>query len=243
MSGGRILAIDTATRTLGVALGGEAGWWLSSAHPGGGGRGEAIVEVIRRGLAEAGWRGADLDGVAVAAGPGSYTGLRIGLAVAKALAWAWELPLVGVDTLMAMALAAGWAAPWWWRPSTPGGRGLRRRLRRAAEPPVAALEPARAMPVEELAEAARRHARDRGVTVAAAVGDGCHRYAQTLARLSELEYIWVPEACQLARPVAVGRLGGWSLSEGRRDDPLTLGARYLKATEAERRWQQPPRSP
>ena len=244
MSGGRILAIDTATRTLGVALGGQAGWWLSAAQVGGGGRGEAIVEVIRRGLAEVGWRGADLDGVAVAVGPGSYTGLRIGLAVAKALAWAWERPLVGVDTLMAMALGAGWSAP-----LVVAAIDARRGevfggvYAGAAEPPVAVLEPARAMPVEELAEAARRHARARGVTVAAAVGDGCHRYAETLARLSELEYIWVPEVCQLARPVAVGRLGWWLLSEGRRDDPLTLGARYLKATEAERRWQQPPKSP
>ena len=63
------------------------------------------------------------------------------------------------------------------------------------------------------------------------------QYADTLARLSAMEYIWVPEPAQLARAVAVGRLGQWMLTEGHRDDPVTLGARYLKATEAERRWQ------
>ena len=45
----------------------------------------------------------DLDRVAVAHGPGSFTGLRIGMAEAKGLCWALEIPAVGVSTLEAMA--------------------------------------------------------------------------------------------------------------------------------------------
>ena len=46
---------------------------------------------------------ADIDGIAVASGPGSFTGIRIGLAAAKGLAWGADIPLCGVSTLEAMA--------------------------------------------------------------------------------------------------------------------------------------------
>ena len=49
----------------------------------------------------------DVDAVAVAAGPGSFTGVRIGVAAAKGFAWGGELPCYGVSTLEAMALSLG----------------------------------------------------------------------------------------------------------------------------------------
>ena len=48
----------------------------------------------------------NLDAVAVANGPGSFTGLRIGIAAAKGIAWGREIPCVGVSTLEAMAESA-----------------------------------------------------------------------------------------------------------------------------------------
>jgi len=61
-------------------------------------------------MAQAGYQISDLDGVAVAIGPGSFTGLRVGLAAAKGICWATGLPLAGVSSLMAIAHCANVAA-------------------------------------------------------------------------------------------------------------------------------------
>ncbi len=69
-------------------------------------RGRALLPTVDSLVAEAGIEGADLGAVAVSLGPGSYTGIRIGVTAAKALAWALSLELVGVSTLEALAREA-----------------------------------------------------------------------------------------------------------------------------------------
>ncbi len=102
-----ILAIDTATRWLGMALHdgtavlAEMGWRCLNNHtieltPN-------LHEMMQRANVSVG----DLSGIAVAIGPGSYTGLRVGLAVAKGLALANQTPLIGVSTLDILAAAFG----------------------------------------------------------------------------------------------------------------------------------------
>ena len=94
-----LLALDTATRWTGLALHDgtavlvEQGWrtqYTQSVE-----LSPAIVAILQR----AGLEPADLKGIAIALGPGSYTGLRIGLGVAKGLALAHHMPLIGVPTL------------------------------------------------------------------------------------------------------------------------------------------------
>ena len=58
-------------------------------------------------LKSCGFTAADVTDVAVAAGPGSFTGVRIGVAAAKGFAWGKELPCWGVSTLEAMAMGLG----------------------------------------------------------------------------------------------------------------------------------------
>lgn len=102
----RILAIDTSTWVCTVALvraGAVLGAHLervASNHAG------VLPALVERVLAETGERLEPGDAVAVAIGPGSFTGLRISLSFAKGLAFAGGLRVVGVPTLDALALAA-----------------------------------------------------------------------------------------------------------------------------------------
>ncbi len=61
-----------------------------------------LTVFIEELLSEAGKRAGDLDAVAVSKGPGSYTGLRIGVSTAKGIAYAASIPLIGVETTLAM---------------------------------------------------------------------------------------------------------------------------------------------
>ena len=99
----KILAVDTATEVCGVAvleddrLVAEYRIQQRNVHN------EKLVAAIETLLADASLQIKDLDGLAAAIGPGSFTGLRIGLSVCKGLAFSANLPLAIVNTLDAMA--------------------------------------------------------------------------------------------------------------------------------------------
>jgi tRNA threonylcarbamoyladenosine biosynthesis protein TsaB len=94
-----LLAIDTATRSAGLALydgetvRAEASWQSRNNHS------VELMPALDRMLEQQGVGAEHLSAVAVAMGPGSFTGLRIGMSVAKGLAQAQEIPILGVPTL------------------------------------------------------------------------------------------------------------------------------------------------
>lgn len=98
-----LLALDTATQTTGLALHNGARILAEATWLGGGRQtvelGPQVAILMRR----AGITPADLSGVALALGPGSYSGLRVGMAFAKGLALAHGLPMIGVPTLDILA--------------------------------------------------------------------------------------------------------------------------------------------
>jgi tRNA threonylcarbamoyladenosine biosynthesis protein TsaB len=98
-----VLGIETATPVCGVALGREDAVLVERSLNVGTHHAERLLPMIRDALGEAGMGLRDLDGIAVSIGPGSFTGLRIGLSTAKSLCWSAGLPLVAVSTLEAMA--------------------------------------------------------------------------------------------------------------------------------------------
>ncbi len=186
---------------------------------------ERLLPAIERVLADAGLTVGDLGGLAVAIGPGSFTGLRIGLSTAKGLAVASGQPLVGVPTLRALA----WALPFSPHPICPildarKGEVYCALFRWAGGELAQAMEDA-ALPPEALA------ARIAEPTLF--VGDGVAAVGPFLARALGPRALFVSPPLSGARPVAVASLGRERLLRGERDDPAALVPRYLRPSEAE----------
>ncbi|MFC4158764.1 tRNA (adenosine(37)-N6)-threonylcarbamoyltransferase complex dimerization subunit type 1 TsaB [Chitinimonas lacunae] len=99
-----LLALDTSTDHLSLALAWN-GQLLTHAAQVGQKHAELTLPTIEALLAQAGGRLADLAGIAVSIGPGSFTGLRIGCGIVQGLAFGLDCPVYGVNTLAALAAA------------------------------------------------------------------------------------------------------------------------------------------
>lgn len=97
-----ILCIETATSLCSVALCDRNGIIGLKENAEGRSHASLLTVFIDELLKEQGIGAQDLDAVAVSKGPGSYTGLRIGVSVAKGIAYASSVPLIGIDTTLSM---------------------------------------------------------------------------------------------------------------------------------------------
>ena len=98
-----ILAFETSAKAASVALT-ENGKLLGESYQNTGlTHSQTLMVMAEDTLKQCGKTAADVNAVAVAAGPGSFTGVRIGVAAAKGFAWGAELPCYGISTLEAMA--------------------------------------------------------------------------------------------------------------------------------------------
>ena len=102
----KILAIETATAWQSVAILDDDRVLAQQNQDAGGAHGTLLLPAIDRLLVDARLRLNDLDGLACSAGPGSFTGIRVGLATCLGLRAATGLPLILVPTLEAMAWGA-----------------------------------------------------------------------------------------------------------------------------------------
>jgi len=98
-----VLGLDTATATAGIALVDDAGRVVAEVRHATSGRGADLLVAIDELCRAAGVAPAQLSGIAIGAGPGSFTGLRIGMATAKGIAFAAGRPLWAVSSLAALA--------------------------------------------------------------------------------------------------------------------------------------------
>ena len=186
-----------------------------------------LTEMIRRATAEANVSLETLDGFSVSAGPGSFTGLRVGVMTVKTLAWALKKPVVPVSSLEVAArnlkgqkrqvilfvdarkdkvYSALFACD--------GSGGIRR------------LSPDRLLSPEE----ALRQRNDQPVMI---VGDGVRRYGDLLSSGSGVSAeisdpsLWVPRADEVCLAAQIH----WET--GRMDDPHRLVPQYLYSKESD----------
>ena len=100
-----VLAIDTACSACSAALARDGVVVAARSEAMARGHAEALMPMVQAVMAEARIAWADLELVAVTNGPGSFTGLRTGLAAARGIALAQGIPVAGVTTLEAVAAA------------------------------------------------------------------------------------------------------------------------------------------
>ena len=179
----------------------------------------ALVEHV---LGEAGLRIDDVDAIAVSIGPGSFTGLRIGLALAQGLAFAGGLPCVGVPTLEALA----WSAD-----ATPGETicaaiDARKQEVYAALFAATPEGPRRLTPDLALAPTALA---ERLVAPCVVVGDAGEVYGRILGARATLR----PFVTHHPRGGTVARLGWERLRAGGAVNPGALEPVYVRPPDAE----------
>ncbi|MBN1108660.1 MAG: tRNA (adenosine(37)-N6)-threonylcarbamoyltransferase complex dimerization subunit type 1 TsaB [Bacteroidales bacterium] len=97
-----ILCIETATSLCSVALCDRDGVVITGHSDDSRSHASQLTILIGQVLRETGMKASGLEAVVVSRGPGSYTGLRIGVSTAKGIAWGASIPLIGVDTTLSM---------------------------------------------------------------------------------------------------------------------------------------------
>ncbi|MFM8289748.1 MAG: tRNA (adenosine(37)-N6)-threonylcarbamoyltransferase complex dimerization subunit type 1 TsaB [Planctomycetaceae bacterium] len=250
-----LLAVETSGGVGSVALLDQGGCRWSRSLQLGGRHGQTLLPEIERLLRDSGLTPTQLTAIAVGLGPGSYTGLRIGVVCAKSLAFALRCPLVGVETFRCIAVAS-LADP----PLASGTRPGRVETNRPPEDPTPPRTQTSEPPsIWVVADALRgrlftgRYSIARREQLAALEPLAVREQADWLARLqpgdlvsgpgADLVRESLPEGVDLAPPATwlpqaaeVGALAMLDLGRGVSHDPATLAPLYLRESSAETQW-------
>lgn len=216
----RILALETSGIGGSIALADGVRTLRETPLPAGQRSARTLAPTIRQTLLDCGWKLADVEVIAVTVGPGSFTGLRVGVVTAKTLAYVTGCQIAAVNTLEALAQQA----------ATPGGeittildaqRGeyfaASWRMNAAGE--LEPLEPSRIVSLEELLQGTR------GTLAGPVVTRLADQLPKTIRRIT-IE----PQAS------AVATLGDRLAQRGEITDPFALVPFYLRRTAAEEQW-------
>jgi len=183
----KILALETSAKAVSAAVTEDGKVLCSGYQDTGLTHSRTLMPIVEHILKNTGLSVADMDAIAVAAGPGSFTGIRIGIAAAKGLAFAAEKPCIGVSTLSAMARNVAFCDGLIICAMDARRNQIYNALFEAKDGVLTRLTPDRAIALAELAEELRTDTRPKIV-----VGDGAKLCLQFLEETA------IP--CRLAPP-------------------------------------------
>lgn len=223
-----VAAIETSTAGCAVAIGTEQGVIAADASDDGK-HAEFLIPALARLCDSAGISPGEIEGVAVDIGPGLFTGLRVGVAAAKALAQARSLPMAGVPSLDVLARGAGTASSIIC-PCLDAKRGeVFAAFYRREDAEIRRLTEFTPYPPEAL----RSEIEARGETITL-VGEGALRYRDRLAT-GHAEFA----ASDLARPDArvLLQIAAARLARGEGDRLESVAPLYVRRSDAEINWE------
>ena len=218
----KVLGIETATSVCAAAVVSDSRVTAERSIDSRNVHAEKLLSLIDAALGDAALTCHELDSVAVSIGPGSFTGLRIGLSVAKGLAYATSKPLVAVPTLEALAMNlvdTASAGPFILTALDARRDEVYCQLFRLENRELAPEWDARDMTVSELFE----ELDGKSVVV---VGDGSKKVLSHAGSGDRIASVTEELSRCSARTVAL--LGHALLAEGKTVDPAQLEPRYIK---------------
>lgn len=223
----KILALETSAKAVSAAVT-ENGKVLCSGYQDTGlTHSRTLMPIVEHILKNTGLKPEDMDAIAVAAGPGSFTGIRIGVSAAKGLAFAAEKPAVGVSTLAAMARNVSFADGLIVCAMDARRSQVYNADFSAENGQLTRLTPDRAIALADLAEELRGESRP--ITV---VGDGarlCHDFLQNAGLPCRL----APPHLVMQNAVSVALEAEALAAEGHLVSAQELEALYLRPAQAE----------
>ncbi len=222
----KILAADTSTMSGSLALIEDesvvAEWTIKSAAT----HNRRLLRAIDFLIAEAGWTLDDIDGFAVAGGPGSFTGLRIGMTTMKVLAWTAGKLYAAVPSLDALAFPLCFSE----HPVCTILDARKKEVYCALYQPDRKGNLKTAMPWAVLSPAALADRIDRQVIFC---GDAWPLYKSQIKRKLGSLAIGAPPFFHVIRASSVGELARRRFAKGQSDDPATSAPIYIRSSEAE----------
>lgn len=221
----KLLAVDTATQSCGVAIIADGYLQTELILSHGGTHTKQVLAAIDAVLNLEGGSLSQIDAFAVTRGPGSFTGLRIGISTVKGLALATDKPIVGISSLEVLAHQAGGEAPW----VCPMIDARRNEIywcvyRRQDDGPVA-LSEEQVGPIDKLA----RQIENPCILI----GNAVAQYAARLTGLVKTAVQWAPEIDHTIRPEVLARLAWHRYQQGDVDDIGGFAPVYLRKSDAE----------